>query len=246
MALNKESNGYIIGFAVVMVVVVGTLLSSVAMGLKPAQDDNIKNEKKQYILNAALIDVDRAGAGEMFDKYITKRMILDVDGNVVSEFEGEIKDAGDAFNIDLIKEYKNKALEAKDKHYPMFVCEKDGEKLYVVPVVGKGLWDLIWGYICFKEDGTTIYGTVFDHKGETPGLGSKISEDRFEKDFIGKTIEENGQYAKIKIPKPGNELDNHSIDGISGATFTCIGTQEMIQRTLPVYYSYFKKNNIQK
>jgi Na+-transporting NADH:ubiquinone oxidoreductase subunit C len=244
MAFNKESNGYIIGFSVVLVVVVGALLSAVSMGLKPTQDENLKNEKKQYILNAALIDVDRAGAGKMFDQYITKRIVLDHTGNVKAEFTGAIKDAKDAFNVDIIKEYRNKGLKQEDKNFPMYVCEKDGRTLYIVPVAGKGLWDLIWGYICFDETGKTIYGSVFDHKAETPGLGSKIAEDKFEKDFIGKSIEGEGEFKTIRVVKPGSEeLDAYKIDGISGATFTGVGVQEMITRTMPVYYNYF--NNIQ-
>ena len=244
MAFNKESNTYIISFSVIMVLVVGTLLAVVSMGLKPLQKENLKNEKMQYILNSALVDVDRAGAGAIFNDYVTKRVVIDFEGNVKSEKSGDIDplDKEDAFNIKIIKEYKNKAMKLEDKNFPFYVLEKDGKKMYVVPVVGKGLWDLIWGYICFDEDGSTVFGTVFDHKAETPGLGSKIAEDKFEKDFIGKSIEKNNAFTAIKVIKPGKDLDNHMVDGIAGATFTGVGVQEMIDRTLGVYYDYFKKN----
>ena len=32
----------------------------------------------------------------------------------------------------------------------------------------------------------TVYGAVFDHKAETPGLGAEINRDFFEKPFNGK------------------------------------------------------------
>ena len=51
MAINKDSNTYTIGFAVVLVIIVGGMLGMIANGLKPIQDENLKNEKKQYILN---------------------------------------------------------------------------------------------------------------------------------------------------------------------------------------------------
>lgn len=244
MAINKESNGYIITFSVVMVLVVGTLLAAISMGLKPMQKENTKNEKMQYILNSALIDVDRAGAGGVFNDYITNRVVIDYTGKVISENSGDIDESNkeDAFNVDIIKEYKNKALKAEDKRYPFYVFENEGKKMYVVPVVGKGLWDLIWGYICFEEDGSTVYGTVFDHKAETPGLGSKIAEDQFEKSFIGKSIDKGGSFTPVKVIKPGKDLDNHMVDGIAGATFTGVGVQEMIDRTLSIYYDYFKDN----
>lgn len=242
MAFNKESNGYIITFAVIMVLVVGTLLAVVAMGLKPMQKENMRNEKMQYILNSALVDVDRAGAGAIFNQYITKRVVIDHEGNIISEKSGEVDplDKKDAFNIDIIRQYRNKGLKAEDKMFPYYVCEKEGKILYVVPTAGKGLWDLIWGYICIEEDGKTIYGTVFDHKAETPGLGSKIAEDKFEKDFIGKTIAENNKFTSVSVVKPGSDLNNHEVDGIAGATFTGDGVKEMLSRTLQVYYNHFK------
>ena len=242
MAINKESNGYIITFSVVMVLVVGTLLAVVAMGLKPMQKENLKNEKMQYILNSALIDVDRAGAGAEFNKYIVNRVSIDANGKVVSETSGDIDASNkqDAFNVDIVKQYKNKAMKQEDKLFPYYVCEKDGKRMYVVPVVGKGLWDLVWGYICLEEDGRTVYGTVFDHKGETPGLGSKINEDQFEKAFIGKTIADDSKFTSIKVLKPGTPLNDHAVDGIAGATFTGVGVQEMMDRMLGVYYDHFK------
>jgi len=51
MAVNKDSNVYTITFAVILVVVVGGILATIANGLKPIQDENLMNEKKQYILN---------------------------------------------------------------------------------------------------------------------------------------------------------------------------------------------------
>ncbi|MFT7344408.1 MAG: Na+-transporting NADH:ubiquinone oxidoreductase subunit NqrC, partial [Lentimonas sp.] len=38
MAMNKESNGYTFGFAIALVVVVGTILATLSMGLKEKQN----------------------------------------------------------------------------------------------------------------------------------------------------------------------------------------------------------------
>ena len=134
---------------------------------------------------------------------------------------------------------------SNDIHFPIFVCENAGKKYFVVSASGKGLWDDIWGYIGLNENVSSITGSVFDHKGETPGLGSKITEDWFEDQFIGKVIEENGAFAPIKVKKPGNELNEHQVDGISGATFTGVGVDEMLSRNLKVYYNFFKNNSDQ-
>ena len=163
-------------------------------------------------------------------------------------------------HIDLRKEYsryvkpimsKNKgddeaikaALSAsKDIHFPIFVCENGGKTYYVLSASGKGLWDDIWGYIGMNSDVTSINGTVFDHKQETAGLGSKINEDWFQDQFIGKTIAENESFSPIRVLKPGKDLNNHQVDGISGATFTGVGVDEMLGRNMEVYYNFFKSN----
>lgn len=263
MALNTDSNGYTIGFAAGMVVVVGALLAFVAMSLKPAQKANVENEKKQFILNAINIPVDRAQAGAKFGDYVKKRVVLDYNGNVISEKEGEINatDLSDAFNIDVKKEYKkyakplvskfgsdieglrNALSQEKNINYPLFVCENEGKRFYVVPVHGTGLWADVWGYIGMDDKFTTVNGAVFDHKSETPGLGAEIAKDWFGERFVGKTLaDENGKYTSIRVVKPGTPLDNHKVDGITGGTFTGVGVDEMIDRSMIVYYNFIQKN----
>ena len=47
----------------------------------------------------------------------------------------------------------------------------------VIPLRGTGLWGPIWGYMALDPQGNVL-GAVFDHKGETPGLGGEISTDK--------------------------------------------------------------------
>ncbi len=270
MAINRDSNVYTIVFATIMVIVVGGILAFLSMSLKPKQQANVTNEKMQNILQAIGIEetdgVTREDAGKMFNEFITRRITINYKGEIVSDKTSEDaidpQDKLDAFNINIRKEYsryvkpimnKNKGDETKieealsnseDIHFPIFVCENNGETYYVLSASGKGLWDDIWGYIGFKADAKTINGSVFDHKGETPGLGSKIAEDWFQDQFIGKTIAENGEYTPIKVLKPGKNLNGHQVDGISGATFTGVGVDEMLERNMKVYFNYFKNNTI--
>lgn len=247
MALNKESNVYTILFAVIMVVIVGGGLAAVAIGLKPAQQANVLNEKKQNIIQATGFfpkeDVVRDKAEGMFADYVTKRIILDFNGVVTSELAGsdviDPKNMDDAFNVDMRKEYgtiKNK----EDRHYPLFVCEKDGKTVYVISCSGKGLWDDIWGYVGYDPSTKQIVAAKFDHKGETAGLGSLINEAPFQDQFVGKSFSSENGYKKISVVKPGSaELDAYTVDGISGATFSGKGVDEMMERNFEVYYKYF-------
>lgn len=268
MAINRESNGYTITFAIIMVVIVGGLLAFVSMSLKPTQQANVDNEKMQNILQAIGIEetngIARDEAGKLFGKFITRRITINYNGDILSDKSVndaiDPKDKLDAFNIDLRKEYSkfikpimNKAKgdanilveemkKSQDIHFPIFVCEHSGEKYYILSASGKGLWDDVWGYVCLKSDGKTLNGSVFDHKGETPGLGSKITEDWFEDQFKGKVIANETEFTSVNVLKPGATLNENQVDGISGATFTGVGVQEMLKRNLVVYYNFFKNN----
>lgn len=251
MAMNTNSNGYTFGFAIAMVVVVGAILSFAAMGLKPKQKENLKQEKMQNILSSIKIEVSRPEAAAQFQDYVKTRYILNSDGEVISEVTGEVKtveSAGkeeaekDAFNIDVKKQYKDKTLAKEERKYPLYECEKDGETYYVVPMVGTGLWGPVWGFMAFKDDMNTIMGAKFDHKTETPGLGAEINTAGFQDQFEGETIFSGDEFVSITVMKGGGgDAKEHAVDGITGGTITSVGVQEMIERTLGVYVPYFKK-----
>lgn len=249
MAINKESQTFTLVFTVVMVVVVATVLSLAALGLKEPQDENMKQEKMQSILSSIQVEVERSEAGGIFTDYIKTRYVLNSAGEVVSTETGEIKPKStpekDAFNIDVKKQYRDKTLADEEKVYPLYECEKDGEKYFVIPLVGTGLWGPIWGFIALESDMNTVFGATFDHKTETPGLGAEINQGWFESPFIGEQLfNDQGEFVSIKVIKGGAQADDkHGVDAITGGTITSNGVTNMLENTLKVYVPYFKKNS---
>jgi len=254
MAINKESQGFTFLFSVIMVVIVATVLSLAALGLKGPQEENMKQEKMQNILGSIQVESTREEAGAKFDQYITKRLTLNVKGEVTSEVAGPVKSLStdgkegfesDAFNIDVKKQYRDKTMSDDERKYPLFVCEKDGATYYVVPLVGTGLWGPNWGFLALESDMNTVYGATFDHKTETPGLGAEINQGWFESPFVGDQIfDENGTFVSIDVVKGGAAPeDKHGVDAITGGTITSNGVSNMLENTLKVYVPYFKKNS---
>ena len=226
MDVNK--NSYTFGFAAVMVVLVASLLSVAAISLKPFQDKNVESEKKQNILSTVGIEVSREEAAAAYEKNITSTYVLNNKGEVVE---------GDAFNVDLGVELKKPA---DQQLLPVFESVNDGDKIYILPMRGKGLWGPIWGFIALKEDMNTISGAVFDHKSETPGLGAEISLGWFQEPFIGKQIFEGTELVSINVVKGGaKEDDMHAVDGISGGTITADGVTDMLAERFDQYLPFF-------
>lgn len=232
MAIDKNSNSYTFIFAISVVVIVGASLAAVAIGLKPRQDANVIIKKKMDILAALDIPCTRENADQVYAQYI------DTNACIVLNENGEVVE-GNAFDIDIRKEFKNKKLDPKDRNYPLFVANIDGEVRYVIPMAGAGLWGPIWGNVAIKADMKSIYGARFMHAGETPGLGAEITQEFYYKQYESESISENGVYTKISSVKDGTGSEPHKVDGITGGTITSKGVEEMLDRTLKVYVKYF-------
>jgi Na+-transporting NADH:ubiquinone oxidoreductase subunit C len=244
MSKRTDSNGYTMIFAVIMVLVVGSMLAFFASSLKPNIDENKRIEKQQNILyamgvnenegtSANFVSTDVAGAE--FVKYITKQIVIQGD---------KITENDKAYLIEVKKEQTN-AKNGLERKLPLFVGEKEGKTFYVAPIRGKGLWDAIWGYVAMDEN-MIVRGAYFDHKGETPGLGANITQRYFMDDFIGEHLmTAEGDFKGIRVAKGNNDPKNlektdYEVDAIAGATITGDGVSAMIKADLKLYVSYFK------
>jgi Na+-transporting NADH:ubiquinone oxidoreductase subunit C len=237
MAVNKDGNGYTFIFSIALVVVVGVILSSISIGLEPFKKANVAVKKKMDILAAIGVESDRSNGEDLYDQYISDSYVISEAGVVQNDLPKEKT----AFYLDVQKQYRDKNIAQDERLYPIFEAEKDGEKIFVLPVVGKGLWGPIWGYVALADDYQTIKGVSFDHKGETPGLGAEIKQDFFEVQYKGAKISKNGSFSQIAVVKSGGSSDPQKVDGITGGTITSKGVEEMVNRTMKVYQKYFSK-----
>jgi Na+-transporting NADH:ubiquinone oxidoreductase subunit C len=240
MAINKNATGYTFLFSIVMVLIVGTSLSYTSLSLKPLQKKNEADKKMVDILGAIGIETSRENAITDFPIYVKERLSLDSEGNVLNRSSGNVDptDSSDPFNLDVKKDYRSKKP-ASELSFPLYICEENGENIYVIPVAGSGLWGPIWGFVALESDMKTIYGAKFDHKTETPGLGAEIKDDFFSDKFKGQKLREASPY--FTIIKGGRKIeDMHSVDGITGGTITSVGVGEMIDRTISIYQYYFE------
>lgn len=230
--MNKQSNTYTVIYAVILVIIVGIVLSVVYQALRPKQEENIANDTKRQILAAALISPSESeNIGDLYNKHITDSFIVNSDGNKIDQNL-------DPFDVKVALEVKKPMNE---RLLPVFVCQTEKGKKFIVPVYGAGLWGPIWGYIAMDSNGETIYGAYFAHQGETPGLGAEIEKPAFSSQFEGKNLfANNGQFEPIKVVKNGQEPSTGEyVHAISGGTITSQGVQKMLQNSLEPYAAFF-------
>ena len=243
--MNTNSNVYTIVYTTIIVVIAAAILAIAAMALKPKQDANIKAETISQMLTAAGFsskeDLAKLGNDkilEMYSQNVKTAFLIDAAGNKIGELETE----GDIELQDNLK-VENKNIAKGDPQLPVYVFEKDGAEINVIPIYGAGLWGPIWGYIAFNADCTEIMGAYFDHESETPGLGAKIKDEAwFREQFKGEQVNFSNPDNSFDIIKGGAPKDDKSaVDAITGATMTCNGLDAALDTWFKAYMPFLAK-----
>lgn len=222
--MSKNNTVYTFYFAFIVCMICGALLSFVATSLKPLQEANMKLDKQKNILKVVGMWSEEMTADDVeaiFRENI-KVLYLDNQGNQVEE------------QTEIV----------------LYECRKEGEvKGYCYPVIGKGLWSTLYGYFAIEPDAKTVKGITFYKHGETPGLGGEIEKPWFQNNFVGKKIwfDQKDKLRPVQVVK-GKVQDLYTgedvqfyVDGISGATMTCNGVNELIDREVNKYEPFFEK-----
>ena len=217
---DKNSKKNVIIFAIILSIVCSLLITGAASGLKSLQQENMRLDKKINILKAAnLIKNNQKPPKDVILKLYNdhiQEVFVDNTGKTID------KEISDALHLYFYKT-DNKI---------------NG---YILPINTRGLWGKIQGYLAFKNDGQTVSGfSVFSH-AETPGLGGEIENAWFQKNFKGKRILNSQNkfvsvgIAKGKVKNLPKKIQDHYVDGISGATLTGQYLSEGIKSTLAKY-----------
>ena len=243
----RQSNLYVILFAIGLTVVLGGGLSLASVGLKPLQDKQVELDTKKKILGAVMDISSIEDPNEILRIYDEKvsSMVVDINGNLV-----ETDPKGNPAVAEKVNIQKNYKLDPQERMYPVFMV-LDGEgnpESYIFPTFGAGLWDWISSYVAFGADLNTVKGIAFDHKSETPGLGARITTETVQGRYIGKKIfNDQGELVSISMVKgEGNAgLSDHQVDGMSGATITGKGVNAMLEKYLDWYAAFIQKTKSQ-
>jgi Na+-transporting NADH:ubiquinone oxidoreductase subunit C len=171
--------------------------------------------------------------------------------DVLKIYENKIKELVIDTQGNIVEGRKPSDIKEKEKGlYPLYIY-KEGDEIaaYAFPIVGRGLWSTLYGYLALEKDAITVRGITFYKHGETPGLGGEIEKRWFQGNFKGKKIYSVGEKRLMPIAVvKGKAADlfkdeklEYHVDGITAATITGSGVTEMMDRTLRLYEPYFSK-----
>lgn len=112
-----------------------------------------------------------------------------------------------------------------------WVYKKDGVPAgFALPFEGKGFWAPIKGVAAVSPDGQKLLGLAFYEVNETPGLGARIVEPFFRRQFEGLRLRSEGLLLELK--PEGTVLSEGQVHAISGATQTCVRLEAILNEQL--------------
>jgi Na+-transporting NADH:ubiquinone oxidoreductase subunit C len=248
------STTYIVGFAAGVCVLCSIGIATASMGLRDLQLANERKALQEKVLSA--VGLPEPGpdgrrpvmSAEEVDKLFTDRLKL-----IVVDLEGKevLADKSDEEKRTAIAEarLKVKGTSEPPALSPVYL-KMAGQTVeaYTLEVQGKGLWGPISGYLALKPDAKTLMSVAFDAPKETPGLGGEIIKPLFQDQWKDKTIvSADGALVPIDVVKGSAVLGcpgrvQHCVDGVSGATITARGVDEMVDQAISKNYaSYLKR-----
>tara|TARA_B110000438_G_scaffold24043_1_gene22174 strand:- start:401 stop:1105 length:705 start_codon:yes stop_codon:yes gene_type:complete len=227
-------------FIITVSFICSMLLSLASEGLKDKKNLNIELDKKKNILQSIGIETIGLSSEMIISKFNfnIKEQVINIDGMIVN----------DILHKDLEKNINRRSGDTEyynenNKYFPLFISETMNS--IILPISGKGLWSSLFGYVAINSKNySTVNGITFYAHGETPGLGAEISKDWFKSNFVGKEIYNGGTLVSVRVAKAGmaNKSSSYEVDGISGATITSNGVEELLKRDLKKYEPYFNRN----
>lgn len=242
--MQRNSVGYIVGFAAVVCVICSMLVSATAVVLKDRQDANKLLDKQQKVLAVSgLIEEGSSPSAQEVNEFFDTRIdihVLDMEAGKIDDNSGiadpvsydqlkASKDPGRSYAVD-----GNKARVARIPQYITIYTVKDEEgavALFVLPVEGMGLWGTMYGFVALDKDLKTIRGLTFYKHKETPGLGAEVDNPNWKAKWPGRlAFDDSGSVAIRVIKGAAGTPDEapHLVDGLSGATLTSNGVTNLL------------------
>ena len=245
--MNLNSNSYVLAFATGMCVAVSAMLAFTYNTLKPTQDAAAEFDRQKNVMIAAGLCLPgdtrpRAELEKLYQERVAEVVVDTAEGKVLADKAP--KDVA-GMNKEAAKADKKQA----SRYRVVAITKKDGQvESYVLPISGKGLWSTLYGYLALQGDKNTVRGITFYKHGETPGLGGEVENPEWTRQWVGKTIlDEGGKLTSVTVKKgkvdPAVAREKaHYVDGLSGATLTCNGVNNFVKKDLQAFAAYLKNN----
>lgn len=237
---NNDSIKKTITVTVLLCLVCSIVVSTAAVLLRPAQQANKQLDFKTNILVAAdLLAADRS-VQEVFNERVETRVVDLKTGEYTDEKDPENYDQWQAAkdpsqSMDLSQKEDIASIGRRERYAEVYLVRDDQGQLQtvVIPIRGYGLWSTLYGFMAVEADGNTVSGITFYEHAETPGLGGQVDDPGWKETWEGKKIYGPDNKVALSVIKGSVDASDpnaeHKVDGLSGASLTTRGVDNLVQ-----------------
>ena len=233
--MANDTVGKTVGVALALCIVCSVVVSTAAVMLKPAQVANKSLDFKRNILAAAGL-LDESKSVESQFGQITTRLVDLKTGKFTEVAEGVDKydqrkaSKDPARSEKLSGEDDIAKIGRRVDVAKVYVVEKEGGvQTVILPIKGYGLWSTLYGFLALGSDLNTVVGLGFYEHAETPGLGGEVDNPSWKALWVGKKAYSDDGKVGLTVVKGKAPADSdHQIDGLSGASLTSKGVDNLI------------------
>lgn len=231
----NESPGKTLGVAFLVALICAVAVSVTAITLRPLQEANLQREREARMAEmiAALpgmADILRKTDAETLDTRIVDLTTGEaVDSIDPAQFDYEAAQSAVDMSTPLPAEADIAGIGRRPDYAPAYLL-RDGDRLVliVLPVYGSGYQSLIRAYLALEGDLDTIAALVIYEQGETPGLGTRITDPAWQARWQGKQITGEGGTVRLSVVQ-GEAQGPFEVDAISGATRSSMGVSNLVR-----------------
>lgn len=235
MAARRESIANTVRVSFLVCLVCAVVVSTASVGLQEVQRENRLQYRQIHILQAASMYQPGMDLSEAFER-IERRFVEIGSGDYVDKPEDydpqrAARDPERSRSLDPDPAGIRRQAYVQE----VFLAWDDDDELarVILPVHGYGLWSTMYGFLALAPDADTVAGIGFFDHGETPGLGGEIENPRWQATWEGKALYDDEGEVAIRVIKgavpDGAEGREHLVDGLTGATITTKGVNELVR-----------------
>lgn len=244
---NKDSMKNVIVVSLLVCFVCSVVVSSAAVLLKPERIANKDLDRNKNILQAAGLydkktsgEVDIEGLFKNFEVRLVdlkeQRLLSDSEASGLginpASYDQRKAAKDPAISRELSSSEDIASISRQARYSVVYILRDEGKiDKIVIPIHGYGLWSTLYGFISLEGDMNTVSGITFYEHGETAGLGGEVDNPEWKSQWVGKKIYERGEVA-LRVIKgtvdSASPMAVHQIDGLSGASLTSRGVQNLV------------------
>lgn len=230
LALPNDSRTKTFGVAFLVAAVAAVAVAVTAVSLKPLQTENAERRRQAQLQDmlASVPGLEQILADTHADTLETR--IVDLEQGVFADDVDPASFEADPERSFVIAPSDDIAgIVQRPDLTPVHLVDQDGDLLLLVlPVYGSGYQSTIRAYVVLENDFNTIAALTIYEQGETPGLGTRITEPAWQDQWAGKQVADDAGTLRINVVREGS-TGIHEVDGITGATRSSTGVGNLVR-----------------